>query len=54
MHSGFDTNWVLVKRLKKSTHFLSIEETNKMEKMAMTYLKEIVKAAWAIDFYCLC
>ena len=31
---GLDTIWVIVDRLTKSTHFLLIKETNKMEKLA--------------------
>lgn len=41
--SGYDTIWVVVDRLTKSAHFLAIKETDKMEKLAKTYLKEIVR-----------
>ncbi|GJY55449.1 putative reverse transcriptase domain-containing protein [Tanacetum coccineum] len=40
--AGFDTIWVIVDRLTKSTHFLTIKETDQMEKLAKLYLKEIV------------
>ena len=39
---GYDTIWVIVDRLTKSAHFLAIKETDKMEKLARLYLKEIV------------
>lgn len=40
--SGYDTIWVIVDRLTKSAHFLPIRETDKMEKLARIYLKEVV------------
>ncbi|KAL4564653.1 hypothetical protein LXL04_028721 [Taraxacum kok-saghyz] len=40
---GFDAIWVVVDRLTKSAHFLPIKETDKMEKLTRTYLKEIVR-----------
>ncbi|GJU45931.1 putative reverse transcriptase domain-containing protein [Tanacetum coccineum] len=40
--SGYDTNWVIVDRLTKSTHFLAIREDYKMEKLARLYIDEIV------------
>ncbi|MCO6420064.1 hypothetical protein JYK14_28520, partial [Siccirubricoccus sp. KC 17139] len=40
--NGYDTIWVVVDRLTKSAHFLPIKETDKMEKLAQVYLKEIV------------
>ncbi|GJT96779.1 putative reverse transcriptase domain-containing protein [Tanacetum coccineum] len=40
--SGQDTIWVIVDRLRKSTHFLPMKETNSMEKLARQYLKEVV------------
>ncbi|KAI3743100.1 hypothetical protein L1987_60803 [Smallanthus sonchifolius] len=39
---GCDTIWVIVDRLTKSAHFLAIKETDKMDKLTRTYLKEIV------------
>ena len=36
--SGLDTIWVIVDRLTKSAHFLPIKETDKMEKLARTYI----------------
>ncbi|KAL4563303.1 hypothetical protein LXL04_027343 [Taraxacum kok-saghyz] len=41
--AGFDAIWVVVDRLTKSAHFLPIKETDKMEKLTRTYLKEIVR-----------
>ena len=40
---GYDTIWVIVDRLTKSAHFLSIKEIDKMEKLKRTYLKGIVR-----------
>ena len=40
---GLDTIWVIVDRLTKSAHFLPIKETDKMEKLARTYIREIVR-----------
>ena len=40
--SGHDTIWVIVNRLTKSAHFLPIKETDKMDKLARLYVKEIV------------
>ncbi|KAL4590885.1 hypothetical protein LXL04_003831 [Taraxacum kok-saghyz] len=40
---GYDTIWVVVDRLTKSAHFLPIKETDKMEKLTRTYLREIVR-----------
>ncbi|GJR32278.1 putative reverse transcriptase domain-containing protein [Tanacetum coccineum] len=40
--SGHDTIWVIVDRLTKSAHFLSMREDYKMERLARLYLNEIV------------
>ncbi|GKB64848.1 putative reverse transcriptase domain-containing protein [Tanacetum coccineum] len=40
--SGYDTIWVIVDRLTKSAHFLSIREDFKMERLARIYINEIV------------
>nr|GEW05347.1 putative reverse transcriptase domain-containing protein [Tanacetum cinerariifolium] len=40
--SGYDAIWVIVDRLTKSAHFLPIREDYKMEKLASTYINEIV------------
>ncbi|KAI3775993.1 hypothetical protein L1987_45753 [Smallanthus sonchifolius] len=40
--SGYDTIWVIFDRLTKSSHFLPIKETDKTEKLAKLYIKEIV------------
>ena len=39
---GLDKIWVIVDRLTKSVHFLPIKETDKMEKLTITCIKEIV------------
>ncbi|KAI3718036.1 hypothetical protein L1987_70027 [Smallanthus sonchifolius] len=40
--TGCDTIWVIVDRLTKSSHFLTIKETDKMEKLTRLYFKEVV------------
>ncbi|KAK1423220.1 hypothetical protein QVD17_18516 [Tagetes erecta] len=40
--SGCDAIWVIVDRLTKSAHFIPYKETDKMEKLARIYIKEIV------------
>ena len=40
---GYDTIWVVVDRLTKSSHFIPIKEMNMKEKLTRTYLKEIVR-----------
>ncbi|GKD56368.1 putative reverse transcriptase domain-containing protein [Tanacetum coccineum] len=40
--SGYDSIWVIVDRLTKSTHFLPMKMTDNMEKLTQLYLKEIV------------
>ncbi|GJX62003.1 putative reverse transcriptase domain-containing protein [Tanacetum coccineum] len=42
MPSGYDTIWVIVDRLTKSAHFLSMKKMDSMEKLTRLYLKEIV------------
>ncbi|KAD4982100.1 hypothetical protein E3N88_18771 [Mikania micrantha] len=39
---GNDTIWVIVDRLTKSAHFLSMKETYSMDKLAQLYVNEIV------------
>nr|GFB47046.1 putative reverse transcriptase domain-containing protein [Tanacetum cinerariifolium] len=39
---GYDTIWVVVDRLTKSTIFTPIRETDPMNKLARIYLKEVV------------
>ncbi|GKD13787.1 putative reverse transcriptase domain-containing protein [Tanacetum coccineum] len=39
---GYDPIWVIDDRLTKSAIFTPIRETDPMEKLAMTYLKEVV------------
>ncbi|GJV23813.1 putative reverse transcriptase domain-containing protein [Tanacetum coccineum] len=40
--SGYDMIWVIVDRLTKSAHFLSMKKTDSMEKLTQQYLREIV------------
>ncbi|GJT79323.1 putative reverse transcriptase domain-containing protein [Tanacetum coccineum] len=40
--SGYDSIWVIVDRLTKSAHFLSMKKTDSMEKLTQLYLKEII------------
>ncbi|GJW94897.1 putative reverse transcriptase domain-containing protein [Tanacetum coccineum] len=40
--SGYDTIWVVVDRLTKSTYFLLLKKTDIMEKLRQLYLKEVV------------
>ena len=40
--SGHDMIWVIVDRLTKSAHFLSVKETDSTEKLTRLYLKEVV------------
>ncbi|GJV78426.1 putative reverse transcriptase domain-containing protein [Tanacetum coccineum] len=40
--SGYDTIWVIVDRLTKSTIFVPMRETDPLEKLARMYLKEAV------------
>ncbi|GKD16099.1 putative reverse transcriptase domain-containing protein [Tanacetum coccineum] len=40
--SGHDLIWVIVDRLTKSTHFLSMREDYKMDRLARLYLNEIM------------
>nr|GEZ87644.1 hypothetical protein [Tanacetum cinerariifolium] len=39
---GFDTIWVIVDRLTKSAHFLTIRENDPLDKLARLYLNRIV------------
>ncbi|GJW19830.1 reverse transcriptase domain-containing protein [Tanacetum coccineum] len=39
---GNETIWVIVDRLTKSAHFLSMKEIDPMDKLARLYLKEVV------------
>nr|GEW17713.1 reverse transcriptase domain-containing protein [Tanacetum cinerariifolium] len=40
--SGYDTIWVIVDRLTKSTHFLPMREDDSMDRLTKLYLKEVV------------
>ncbi|GKC20406.1 putative reverse transcriptase domain-containing protein [Tanacetum coccineum] len=40
--AGYDSIWVIVDRLTKSTHFLPMKETDSTEKLTRLYMKEIV------------
>ena len=39
----YDTVWVIVDRLTKSTHFLSIQQIDSLDKLASLYVSEIVR-----------
>nr|GEW56257.1 putative reverse transcriptase domain-containing protein [Tanacetum cinerariifolium] len=47
--SGYDTFWVIVDRLTKSAHFLSMKKTDSMEKLTRLYLKEIEALGTNLD-----
>nr|GEX44641.1 reverse transcriptase domain-containing protein [Tanacetum cinerariifolium] len=40
--SGYDTIWVIVDHLTKSTHFLPMKETDSIERLTRLYMKEVV------------
>ncbi|GJX79505.1 putative reverse transcriptase domain-containing protein [Tanacetum coccineum] len=40
--SGYDIIWVIVDRLTKSAHFLSMKETDSIDRLTRLYLKEVV------------
>ncbi|GJR35634.1 putative reverse transcriptase domain-containing protein [Tanacetum coccineum] len=40
--SGYNTIWVIVDRLTKSAHFLSMKVTDSMKRLTRLYLKELV------------
>ncbi|GJX89775.1 putative reverse transcriptase domain-containing protein [Tanacetum coccineum] len=40
--NGYDTIWVIVDHLKKSSHFLPMRETDPMDKLMKIYMKEVV------------
>nr|GEY96279.1 reverse transcriptase domain-containing protein [Tanacetum cinerariifolium] len=40
--SRYDWIWIIVDRLTKSAHFLSVKTTDSMEKLTQLYLKEVV------------
>ncbi|GJU31405.1 putative nucleotidyltransferase, ribonuclease H [Tanacetum coccineum] len=42
--SGYDTIWVIVDRLTKLAHFLSMKKMDSMEKLIRLYLKEICRS----------
>ncbi|GKB41315.1 reverse transcriptase domain-containing protein [Tanacetum coccineum] len=50
---GYETIWVIVDRLTKSTLFLPIRETDPIEKLARMYLKEVV-TRHGIPFSAIC
>nr|GEW41521.1 putative reverse transcriptase domain-containing protein [Tanacetum cinerariifolium] len=51
--SGNDTIWVAVDRLTKSAHFLSMKETDPMDKLSSLYLKEVVtRHGIPVSFIC--
>nr|GEV47860.1 putative reverse transcriptase domain-containing protein [Tanacetum cinerariifolium] len=46
---GYDSIWVIVDRLTKSTHFLPKKKTDSIEKLAELYLKEIMSLGTQLD-----
>nr|GEW98828.1 hypothetical protein [Tanacetum cinerariifolium] len=46
---GNDTMWVVVDRLTKSTHFLSMKEIDPMDKLTRLYLKEVKAMSTRLD-----
>nr|GEW84541.1 reverse transcriptase domain-containing protein [Tanacetum cinerariifolium] len=42
MTNGYDTIWVIIDRLTKSAHFLSVKENDPMEKLMRLYMKKVV------------
>nr|GEW96287.1 putative reverse transcriptase domain-containing protein [Tanacetum cinerariifolium] len=40
--SGYDTIWVIMDRLTKSAHFLSMREDDSMDKLTKLYMKKVV------------
>nr|GEV85452.1 putative reverse transcriptase domain-containing protein [Tanacetum cinerariifolium] len=47
---GYDSIWVIVDRLTKAAHFLSMKKTDSIEKLAQLYLKEIVCRRKPMEF----
>nr|GEY69448.1 putative reverse transcriptase domain-containing protein [Tanacetum cinerariifolium] len=39
---GYDTIWVIIDRLTKSAHFLSVRENDPMENLMKLYMKEVI------------
>lgn len=50
---GYGNIWVVVDRLTKFAHFLQIKETDKVEKLTRTYLKEIARL-YGVLIYIIC
>ena len=46
--SGYDSIWVIVDRLTKSAHFLSINKTFSMERLTKLYVDDIVRLHGAL------
>ena len=40
---GLDTIWVIVDKLTKFVYFIPIKETDKMEKLTRTYIRDIIQ-----------
>ncbi|GKF43049.1 reverse transcriptase domain-containing protein, partial [Tanacetum coccineum] len=49
--AGFDTIWVIVDRLTKSTRFLPMKETDSTEKLARLCLREVVSRYVGLEYY---
>ena len=46
--SGYDCIWVIVDRLTKSAHFLSVKKTFSMERLAKLYVDNIIRLYGAL------
>ncbi|GJR47499.1 putative reverse transcriptase domain-containing protein [Tanacetum coccineum] len=49
LSQGYNTNWVIIDRLTKSTIFVPMRETDPMEKLARIYLKEVKALGTNLD-----
>nr|GEU89541.1 hypothetical protein [Tanacetum cinerariifolium] len=49
--SGYDSIWVIVDRLTKSTHFLPVKTTDSMEKLTQLYMKLSVDMEYQYQSY---
>ena len=43
MQFGYDSIWVIINHLTKSSHFLPVKKTFSVEKLAKLYVKDIVR-----------
>ena len=40
--SGYNTIWVIIDRLTKSSHLLPVKETDNMDELTRLYIKEVI------------